>query len=51
MEACPTKALAGKGRAKTYLEGNGWVETMDNETNTSKPKYGGNDYLYSLEGG
>ena len=55
-EACPTKDLAGKGppchnqvvsRDKTQLEGNGWVETMRNETNTSKPKYGGNDYLYS----
>ena len=34
-------------RTKTKLEGNGWVETMNNETNTSKPKYGENDYLYS----
>ena len=55
-EASPTKALARKGppchkssskSAKTKLEGNGWVETMNDETNTRKPKYGGNDYLYS----
>ena len=55
-EACPTKALAGKvlhatsqvvNQAKTKLEGNGWVETINDETNTSKPKYGGNDYLFS----
>ena len=47
-EVCPTKVLAGKGPPyhksssksglKTKLEGNGWVETVKDEANTSKPK-------------
>ena len=47
MEACPTKVLAGKvlhatsqvvSRVETKLEGNGWVETVNDEANTSEPK-------------
>ena len=46
-EVCPTKVLAGKGphatsqvvsQVKTKLEGNGWVETVKCEANTSMPK-------------
>ena len=47
-EVCPTKVLAGKkvlhaisqeiNRLKTKLEGNGWVETMNDGANTSNPK-------------
>ena len=47
-EACPTKVLVGKkvlhaisqevSRVETKLEGNGWVKTMNDGANTSKPK-------------
>ena len=41
-EVCPTKVLHATSqvvsRVKTKLEGNGWVETVNDEANTSKPK-------------
>ena len=45
-EACPTRVLAGKKVlhaisqevSRFKLEGNGWVETMNDGANTSKPK-------------
>ena len=51
MKKGPPSTSQVVSEAKTQLEGNEWVETMNNETNTRKPKYGGNDYLYSPQGG